>query len=448
MARTLNKIALLQHIGGGNLGDDATVDVFISNIRKRCPGIEIAAFSMNPEDAAKKHGVPSYPIRRHTWSIGYKSSKDGASQSNSKLLRFLRTSNNPAIKLPRAILRELGFLLDSLRLLKTFDLLIIGGGGQLTDRSGPWGFPYAIFSWVMLAKIARVTCVFVNVGAGPLDNRISKFMVVRSLYSAKYVSFRDEESRALVRNIGYKRESQVFPDSVYSLEVALTNVLASRNEQPVVGIAPMPYPFCDPQEDPSQNQAIYEDMIAKLSDFGSSLVGQSYSLELFGSDTGVDPAVIEDLRTALKNRHNISLPPYVQAESIPELFVRIAKMDFVVTCRFHGVVFAHLLNKPVLALSHHPKVTNLMKAIGLPEYCVDMQSLDPVKLKSTFAALVSNADIVKRTMAASLLSNKSKLTSQFDELFPATAKETVKPEAKATAYTGSQDQIVSERSNL
>jgi polysaccharide pyruvyl transferase WcaK-like protein len=42
-------------------------------------------------------------------------------------------------------------------------------------------------------------------------------------------------------------------------------------------------------------------------------------------------------------------------------------MDYVVTCRLHGVIFAHLLNKPVLTIAHHPKVTELMAALGLSE---------------------------------------------------------------------------------
>ena len=63
-------------------------------------------------------------------------------------------------------------------------------------------------------------------------------------------------------------------------------------------------------------------------------------------------------------------------------------MDYVVTCRFHGVVFAHMLNKPVLAISHHPKVTALMNEMGLGKYCVDIRTFDLDLLTETFAAVV------------------------------------------------------------
>jgi hypothetical protein len=39
------------------------------------------------------------------------------------------------------------------------------------------------------------------------------------------------------------------------------------------------------------------------------------------------------------------------------------------TCRFHGVIFAHLLNKPILAVARHPKVTELMVGLELSNYC-------------------------------------------------------------------------------
>src|SRR5215472_13748192 len=121
------RIALLHHTGGGNLGDDAIVECIIDNIRRRWPAATVAVISMNP-----------------------------------------------VIRLPRAVFSELAFLVASGKRIKTFDAMILGGGGQLTDRSGPWGFPYAIFTWFLLAKSARLKCVVLNTGAGPVINRLSK----------------------------------------------------------------------------------------------------------------------------------------------------------------------------------------------------------------------------------------------------------------------------------
>ena len=422
--QTQAKIALLHHTGGGNLGDDAILDAVIGNIRRRWPEADITVISMNPGDTARRHGVASHPLRRYTWGIGYGSLKIESAQANGVgLHRWFETTRNPAIRLPRAIFGELQFLLASLRTLRAFDVLIVSGGGQLTERSGPWGFPYAIFTWVLMAKASRIPCIFLNVGAGPFNHLLTKFFVRRALYCADYVSFRDEQSKDLAVDIGFTGKSHVFPDNVYSLDLSLPPVSVDRGGQPIVGIAPMPYPFSDPREHSSDLRAAYEDFIGKLSIFASSLVRQSFALQLFSSDIGVDPSSIEDLRLYLRDHHAISMPAYEPIDSVRQLLIRMTEMNYVVTCRFHSIVFAHLLNKPVLAISHHPKVANLMKALGLSKYCVNIRTFSPSQLADTFASLVVDSDAVKKRMAASLVDYRLLLAVQFDDLFPLRSSE-------------------------
>ena len=419
MAHKQTKIALLHHTGCGNLGDDAIIDVVVGNILQRWGNAEIAVFSMNPDDTAKRHGIPTYPIRRYRWDIGHESAAVDLSPSGNRRLKdWFRKTKNSAIHLPKALFAELAFLVASYRTLKTFDLLIVSGGGQLTERGGPWSFPYALFVWSRMAKRAGVKCIFLNVGAGPLNHPLSKFFVPRALRGADYVSFRDEQSQKLLYGLGFTGPCHVFPDNVYSFETGPIDVSPRDGDRLIVGIAPMPYPFCDLLRCPSNPQAIQDDLIGKIATFASLLAKQSYALKLFGSDIEADPEAIEDLRTVLQNRHHISTPEYVPIESVSELLSRIAAMDYVVTCRFHGVVLAHLLNKPVLAIAHHPKVTDLMNALGLGKYCVDMRTFDPIRLIDTFEALVSETEAVKKSMAASVVNYRAKLAAQFDGLFP------------------------------
>ena len=57
------KIGLLDHMGYGNLGDAASQDVAIANIRKRLPEAQLIGFSFVPADTTARHGIPCYPIR-------------------------------------------------------------------------------------------------------------------------------------------------------------------------------------------------------------------------------------------------------------------------------------------------------------------------------------------------------------------------------------------------
>jgi polysaccharide pyruvyl transferase WcaK-like protein len=346
-----------------------------------------------------------------------------AATSNYPFLSWpLRVMFAALVRLPRALVRELLFFSSSLRLLRPFQLLIVCGGGQLTEAwGGPWGFPWTIFKWTLLARMLGVKCVFLNVGAGPLNRPLSKYFVRRALLSAQYVSFRDEQSETLVRGLGFSGRSEVFPDTVYGLGVA--NLRASRQgrrgRRPIVGLAPMAY--WDPRVGRNADPAVYEALIRTLGLFGSWLIEQGYALSLFCSDIGVDPPSLRDLESVLPKQCPDSGPRTVTLPSVAsteDLLLAISSVDYVVTCRFHGVVFAHLMNKPVLALSHHPKVSVLMADLGLSQYCVDIKTRDVNVLKETFASLVTHEDEIKSRMAVRLALYRKQLGEQFDTLFP------------------------------
>jgi polysaccharide pyruvyl transferase WcaK-like protein len=424
------QIGLLHHVGGGNLGDNATLDAALKNIKARWPRAVPIAFCLNPEDTRRRHAIAAYPARRTTWPFGYKAVTPAPTftqKAKTRLSRhrflfgLLRAINAVAVRWPLTLLREIRFLLASRRILRSCSTLIVCGGGQLTEWGGPWGFPYTLFKWILLARSVRVKCLFLNVGAGPLDHPLSKFFVKRALHAAHYISFRDAASRTLVRELGFAGLSQVFPDTAYSLDPPKLQPRGrAPNPQPVVGVAPMPY--LDPRTFPAaKDQIAYDHYIRKLAIFSSWLVRHSYDVALFGTDIGVDPLAIHDVQTALRAYDRAALDKSLAYDSVAtlhELLSKMSSMDYIVTCRYHGVVFAHLLNKPVLALAHHPKVADIMSDLGLSKYCVDIRKFDLDLLADTFESLVQEADEIKGRLAETLAGHKRELTRQFNALFP------------------------------
>jgi len=430
----VRKVGLLNHMGGGNLGDDATQAAVIQNIKSRWPEAEIFGFSMNPSDTEERHRIPSYPIRTETWSAN-QSHVNSSATVGKRMKRFLRkfqllTKVPKSIKaltsgVPRVVFEELTFLCRSHRVIRSFDLLIISGGGQLLDSwGGPWKFPYTVFKWTLLAKLSGVKCFFLNVGAGPLNNPLAKWFVTSALSHADYISFRDEDSRSLVQRIGFKGKGHISADCVYALDLSVRSRLVTRiQEEPTVGLSPMAY--CDPRVYWKKDRATYERFIRNLASFGSWLGENRYLLTLFSTDIFFDSQTIEDLKASLANPDGNSPLRRIRHERIVEidgLLSQMYSMDYIVTCRFHGVVFAHLLNKPVLALSHHPKVSTLMNDLGLSRYCVDIASCDVDVLKETFQSLVVNRDEIQSRMAEKLACYRKSLSIQFDQLFPRATK--------------------------
>ena len=432
MVRLRQRIGLLDHLGHGNLGDDATLDAVMQNIKSRWPQAEIIALTMNPHDTRERHGIPSYAIRRY-WKLPPHAGKTTPSEAGLKakvkrrlskypfLLALLRRTNAIAIGMPRAFFQELSFLVESFSIVSNLDLLVISGGGQLLDSwGGPAAFPYTIFKWVLLARLARVKCYFINLGAGPINHPLSKWLIKSALFFADYISFRDGNSKAIAEKIGFKGKSEVSVDCVYGLDRSVPDTsYAPAPEHPVVGLSPMAY--CDPRVYWDQNQGVYGDYIHRFAEFGTWLISCQYRLKLFSTEISFDSRAIEELAIALQSATGITCPRSIMLENVDEfqgLLSAIWSSEYIVTCRYHGVVLAHLLNKPVLAISHHHKVATLMNDLGLSEYCVDIRTFDLDLLANTFIRMVENRDEIKKRMAEKAASYRRGLTLQFDQLFP------------------------------
>jgi hypothetical protein len=71
----------------------------------------------------------------------------------------------------------------------------MSGSGSLCDHfGGLFNFPYAIFKWSILAKVAGIPVIFPSVGVGPLLSPISRLLVRASLDLASYRTVRDVRS--------------------------------------------------------------------------------------------------------------------------------------------------------------------------------------------------------------------------------------------------------------
>src|SRR5436309_8896410 len=80
---------------------------------------------------------------------------------------------------------------------------------------------------------------------------------------------------------------------------------------------------------------------------------------------------------------------------VEQLSSQLAATNIVVATRYHSVILALLHNKPVIALAFHPKCTSLMDAMGLSQYCLDINTLDSNILIEKIRDLERNASKLK-----------------------------------------------------
>ena len=426
--RRTHAIGLMDHAGGGNLGDDTTQTAVIQNIRKRWPDARIFGFTMNPTDTEARHGIPAYPLRRRIWDRPGQALPDapqrpetsGTEGSGRSPVRRLWQAAHRLARKPRALCDELGFLVRSYKAVRQVDTFILSGSGQFLDSwGGPWEYPFTLAKWLLLAKLAGARCCVLNAGAGPLQHPLSRFLVRQALRLTNHVAFRDEPSRALIRQCGYKGQAEVCHDSVYCLDVAVPELAdGSADALPLVGLAPMAY--CDPRRYCVRDAVGYQRFVDKFAAFAAWL-SQRHRVVLFSTDIWFDADTLSDVAARMRSSAEL-VPAHIQTRrpitSIDTLLPQMAAMDYIVTSRFHGVIFAHLLNIPVVAISHHPKVATLMADLGLSDYCLDIDSFEVAQLEATFERMLTDAPRIKAHLAETAASYRRELNEQFDRLFP------------------------------
>jgi polysaccharide pyruvyl transferase WcaK-like protein len=475
------KIGLFDHMGYGNMGDAAVQESFIANIRKRLPNAALVAFSLYPDDTRERHEVPSYPIR---WCyIGWRNSDshipaEHGLETGSRLKSFLKSCRilYALAKPLHDCLRELTHLIRSYRIVRSLDLLIMSGGGQLCELYGD--LPYNVFKFCVLARLSNTPVFIVGVGADLLKRPLNKFFARWAVRLANYVSFRSVESRRLVRSLGVKRETHVCPDPAYALDLrgyltpdssgALTPaqskallrkfcpaietqvcedptyVLNRRRHKsanpsnrltPTVGLNPIG--FCDPRRWPRKDGVVYDRYLDNLVAFSAWLLAQDYQLEVFTSEITADVYAIEDLKKRLvvgASSHATSRVSFRSVLTLNELLLQMSTFDFVVTSKFHGVIFSHLLGKPVIALSYLPKIDHLMQTVGHGQYCLGIEHFDVNWIIERFKSLVQEKDRLTSLFRQTSAAYADMLKVEFDRV--------LLPGARSLAHEGDNGSVV------
>jgi polysaccharide pyruvyl transferase WcaK-like protein len=260
---------------------------------------------------------------------------------------------------------------------------------------------------------------FLNVGAGPLKQPLSRFFVRCAVQLADYRSFRDDDSRDLIRSLGVKSMMHVYPDPAYALEVEDHLKGTRRNgSMPVVGLNPIG--FCDSRIWPRKDDSVYREYLEKVTRFSVWLLEQGYNLRVFTNETSVDHNAIEDLRAGLLSRLSPELvsPVFRRASwGVKDVLEEMSEFDVVVTSKFHGIIFSNLLGKPVIALSYHRKMDLAMRGTGQDRFCADIERFDVEWLINAFQSLVAASNSIRLISSAAVGAYAARLAEQFDSLF-------------------------------
>ena len=365
------RIGLFGLFGTGNFGNDASLESVLSFLRETQPAARYVCICPKPARISAKYAIEATNInwRPSSW-LG------------SRLSRWL-------FDVPV----EVASLAKAIRTCRDLDVLIIPGTGVLDDfTTGPRRLPYWLFRLCVLARWCDTKIMFVSVGAGPIRHPVSRWLMRKAAEQADYRSYRDEISRAYMSSIGCDVGSDpVYPDLVFAL--SHPKAVPERhveNDRLCVGVGVMSYNGW--RGDKAHETSVYDAYMSTLQRFVCWLVEQGHQVRLIMGDNS-DASAVEDLSRGVRADCRICAEKAVIAEpvrSLREVMDQIAMTDVVVATRFHNVVCALSLGRPVISIGYAEKNDVLLAQAGLGALCQHIEHVDVERLKEQFTLMAEN----------------------------------------------------------
>lgn len=401
----------LGNFGTQNLGNECTLEAILQSLRQHLPDTPANCICPDPGDTSVRHGIPAF-LMSYRYSESLKPGVPSPPQS--PVVRLIRRL---VLRMPLEILEWI----KAFRALRGTSRLIMPGTGMLGDFGiGPLDLHYEILKWSLLARLRGCKVLFVSVGAGPIDHPLSRWMVKATLSLADYRSYRDRFSLQYLESIGCDTSRDlVYPDLAFGLSTPAMPAAQKRTRAGrVVGLGLMGY--YGRRLGPEAGERIYHDYVDKLARFAAWLLERKYSVRLLIGDLLYDRRVKADVRKALEQAGVSYEPEQIIDEPVdsPEqLFAQLAQTDLVVATRFHNILLALMLQKPVVALSYHEKIPSLMETVGLADYCQDIEELDVQRLTEQFSRLAEKAAIIEASLGGKTEEFRGLLAEQYGRIF-------------------------------
>jgi len=401
----LKKITFFGLYGQRNLGNDCTLKVILENMRRYLPDAEFQCVCTGPENVSSRYNISTFPAREVT-------AKANGWRGN-KLVRLLRKI---LIRMPIEIIHWIkGF-----KYLKGSDMLAMAGTGLLVDDvSGPFGFPYYILKWSILAKLRGCKLLFVSVGAGPIYHPLSRWFIKSAISLADYRTYRDDFSKQYIKGLGADTgDDLVYPDLAFSMPMSMFSDLIKDDDAVgrVVGVGLMDYKGQGGFGGGAGGD-VYGAYIKKMASFVTWLIENNYTVRVIIGDARYDQDAKEDLMKLLEVQGIKEEDGHIFNEPIStkeDLLREIAKSDVVISPRFHNIIFAMIFDKPVMSISYNEKFDELMKDFGLEEYCQHIDVLDVGWLIKQFKKIMSSREEIKASIRHRMAECRRSLDNQYN----------------------------------
>jgi colanic acid/amylovoran biosynthesis protein len=274
------------------------------------------------------------------------------------------------------------------------DVVIAAGGGYLYTNSAIRGnivLLVNLYSFFVAVLLGKPVALYAQ-SIGPFAGSWQAALVRRVLARVLVVEVREEISQRLLDTWKLSTPVRRVADAAFLLAARPLDRVPNPVEmvgEPVVGMTVRRW-FRD-----RERQATYEATVSSFVQWllrarGGSVVFLPQVTFVEGSDD--DRVVARRIAEDVAPNERVLV---VEDElSAPEIKWLCSRTDVFVGTRMHSNIFALSSGVPAVAIAYQPKTTGIMADLGLEEWVVSIEGLDPGELQRVFDALVSRRDEV------------------------------------------------------
>lgn len=402
------RIGLFGLFGVRNLGNEATLAATVSALRERAPDAELVLVSSLP---AARAGLPQItrqiepdqlPLLDRSWPcMPYRWKKPVAAfmQRATEPLRRLRT---------RRVARQI-------------DMLLIAGTGIADDfGQGHLEAPHHLARWCEVVRGQGGTVCFASIGAGPAAHPLARRWFGDALRAANYRSYREHSSRRFAQEIGVDVSlDQVMPDLVFGLPLAGSTAVREPDWPPKsIGLGVMGYSGWNLEGLAAKKT--YAAYLAKTEWLARQLLDSGYRVHLLIGNRGGDRKPVADLCKALAGQ--LAAGTLVASELLThdDLLSEIAATDLVIATRFHNVLKSLRMGRPVISIGYATKNDELMREMGLEQYCHNVDKFEPAQVVEQVRSLAAMPRPPVAKLRERVTEYGQALATQFDRILQLT----------------------------
>lgn len=341
------RIVILGWYGSNNTGDEALVQIIVSQLREHGFN-DLVALSTDPAKTGGRLGIRS---------------------------------------VPRSLLK-----LKALREMRGANALILGGGGLIQDGTSVYNLPvYAVYA--LVARLLGLKVIGWGLGAEPLWTPLGRLLARIICGLSDYFSVRDLASKRLLVRAGVKPERlTVTADPAILLEPDPVQPGWVESSKPTVIFCIRHIPVVQPgfkllyllpvsvrvrlglewKQEPGRVEGLVEG-VARMIKVAVTELGARAALLPFWP--GRDDEVLDLVaNTAVELGVPADSIERAQLEYTPGSFsAYVGKADLLVSMRLHALIFAARQGVPMIALSYARKVRGFMHEIGADRWTVEIE---------------------------------------------------------------------------